>query len=298
MPAELKTILYNLGYFLGEVKTSIRLNFLTNLFSAVSIGLILFILAAVMSGWWISKDFIEIMNREAEISVFWDEGLAEHEIMGLAEQIGHLDGVREVRIVGEDEAYDRMAELLGQEAGILDIFEINPFTPYLEVNLVLDQRETVLAKLNQLPAIEHVRDNQEVLNRLEGIVQVLGIIGYLGLAAVSLATLIIIAHIIKLSIHSKKSQIQTLELLGASKSFIAFPFLMEGILIAFTGGILATVLIVPSVKLVYLQLLDLLPFLPLPGPEKLTLKVTVLLWVLSIIFGFAGGLVGLSSTKR
>lgn len=293
----MKTLFYNLGYFLGEVKTSIRLNFLTNLFSAVSIGLILFILAAVMSGWWVSKDFIEVINREAEISVFWDESLAEHEIMGLAEQISHLDGTLDVRMVSEDEAYDRMAEILGQEAGILDIFETNPFTPYLEINLMLDRREAILAQLNQLPGIEHVRDNQEVLNRLEGIVRVLGIMGYLGLAAVALATLIIISHIIRLSINSKKNQIQTLELLGASKSFIAFPFLVEGILIAFIGCILAILLLLPSVKLVYFQLLDLLPFLPLPGPEKLMLNVIALLWGLSILFGFIGSLVGLSSTR-
>lgn len=293
----MKALLYNLGYFIKEVKTSLRLRLFTNIISAASIGLILFILAAVISGWWISKDFIEIIEQEAQINVFWVEGLAENKVLELSEQVEEMDGVREVRFVSEKEAYDRMAEILGQEAGILDVFEANPFTPYLEVNLDLEQRETVLDRLNRLPGIEHVRDNQEVLDRLQGIVRVLGIMGYLGLAAVSLATLIIISHIIKLGIYSKKSQIQTLELLGASKSFIAFPFLLEGILIAFTGSLLATVLIVPSVKLIYLQLLDLLPFLPLSSPGKLLFKLTGLLWGLGILFGFIGSLVGLSSTR-
>ena len=66
----MKILLYNLNYFCKEVATSIRLNLLTNLFSAVSIGLILFILAMVTSGWWMSKHVIEIIRQEAEISVF------------------------------------------------------------------------------------------------------------------------------------------------------------------------------------------------------------------------------------
>lgn len=297
MPATLKTLFYNLGYSAKEVKTSIRLSFVTSLVSAVSIGLILFILATVISGWWISRHFIDMISQEAEISIFWEEDLSDNQVTQLAEQIEQLEGIKKVRRVSAEEAYDKMAGMLGPEADILKLFELNPFTPYLEINLDLDKTEPVVDTLNRLPGIAYVRDNQEILNRLHSLSQLLGVMGYLGLAAVALTTLIIISHIIKLSIYARRSQIQTLELLGASKGFIAFPFLLEGCLIAFMGGLLATALIVPSVKLVHLHLWDLLPFLPLPPSEELTLKLAGLLWVLSVLLGLIGSIIGLSSTR-
>lgn len=297
MPVKLKTLLYNLGYFFREVKTSIRLNSLINLFSTISIGLMLFILGMVISGWWMSNHLIEVISQEAEINVFWDENLPESEIIRLSEQVEQLDGVRLVRIVSEQEAYDRMAEILGNEAKVLEVFDSNPFSPYMEINIDLDKTGAILDRLNRLSGVEYVRDNQEVLDRLQGMVRLLGVLGYLGLTAVAITTLIIVSHIIKLSIHSRKNEIYTLEILGASKGFIAFPFLVEGITIALMGSLLATSLIVPAIKLFYMQVLELLPFLPLPSPGELVLKLIGLIGGISISFGLIGSIVGLSSTK-
>lgn len=297
MLAKLKMLFYNLGYFLREVKTSIRLSLFTSVFSAASIGLILFILAAVITGWWMSNHFVTVLSREAEITVFWQEDLGEEEVSALAATIEELDGVREVRIVSAQEAYERMAEILGREAAVLAVFESNPFAPYIEVNPVLEQSGEVLDRLRQLPGVAYVRDNREVLERLQGLVRVLEVLGYVSLAAVAVATLIIISHIIKLSIYARKSQIYTLELLGAAGSFIAVPFLLEGIFIALLGGLLAVALILPAIHLVYGQLASLLPFLSLPDPGTLSLKLVALLAGLSVSFGLAGGLLGLSTAK-
>jgi cell division transport system permease protein len=58
----MKNILSNSGYFLKETFTIIRLSFLSNIFSLLSIGLILFILAAVLSGWQIFSGITEAIG--------------------------------------------------------------------------------------------------------------------------------------------------------------------------------------------------------------------------------------------
>ncbi|HHY61059.1 MAG TPA: hypothetical protein GX504_10605 [Clostridia bacterium] len=297
MPVPLKTLFYNLGYFWQEVKTSIRLNLWTSFFSAASIGLILFILAAVLAGWWTSQHFVAMLSREAEISVFWQEGLAEEEVAALVGEVEALAGVREVRIVSAEEAYQRMAEILGREAGVLALFESNPFVPYIEVKPVLAESVEVVEGIRELPGIAYVRDNREILARLQGLVRVLEVLGYAGLAAVTVAALIIISHIIKLSFYARRSQIYTLELLGAPGSFIAVPFLLEGLLIALLGGLLAMALVLPAVHLVAGQLSGLLPFLSLPDPGAMGWKLAGLLAGLSAAFGLAGSLLGLSTAK-
>ena len=104
MPVKLKILLYNLNYFFREVKTSIQLNLFTNLFSAISIGLILFILAMVISGWWVSRHVIEIIHQEAEINVFFDDSLDDSRAIQLVERIKNIQGVNKARLVDEQEA--------------------------------------------------------------------------------------------------------------------------------------------------------------------------------------------------
>ncbi|MEW6622912.1 MAG: permease-like cell division protein FtsX [Bacillota bacterium] len=294
----MKLIVYNIDYFIKEVGTSIRLNFLPSVFSFISIGLIFFIFAMITSGWWISRYVIQVIQEEVEINVYYHEGLDEGEVRQLTERINDIQGVREARIIDEQEAYNRMVAILGKEAHVLEVFDDNPFTSFIEVNVDLEKTGPVLDELHLISGIEHIRDNKEVLRQLQNVVKILSFIGYLGIAAVSISTLIITANIIKLGIYARKDQINSLRLLGASESFIAFPFLLEGMVVAFAGGILAMILMVSIINFIYMQISGTLPFIPLLTPNSLILRLVTLIACLSIAFGFLGSLIGLSSAKK
>ncbi len=294
----MKNIFYNWKYFLGEVKTSIRINLITNLFSLICIGLIFFILAIVVSGWWVSGNVVEAIQKEAEISVYYSDSLSKYEGLQLAERISYVQGVRNAEIITEQEAHSRMVKILGSEAHILEVFDDSPFTSFIEVNIDLDKTEVILEELNLISGIEHIRDNREVLTQLQQIVQVLSLIGYLGIIAVSSSTLIITSHIIRLGIYSRREQINTLRLLGAPEFFIAFPFLLEGLIISLSGGITAVILIIGSIKFIYSHISSALIFIPLLPAERLILGLSVLTLSLSMIFGIIGSSIGFLAAKK
>ena len=112
-----------------------------------------------------------------------------------------------------------------------------------------------------------------------------------------ISTLLIISHIIKLGIYNNREQINTLRLLGASEIFIAFPFLLEGLLLTLGGGILASVLSTFTLKSVYAQMAGTLPFIPLPSLEVLLPGLVLLVISLSAVMGIVGSLFGLLSAK-
>ncbi|MEL7565481.1 MAG: permease-like cell division protein FtsX [Dehalobacterium sp.] len=290
--------LYNAGYFLKEIKTMIRLNLLSHIFSFFSTGLIFFLLALVISGWWISNQVIEAVQGEAEIDVYFDESLDNTGATRLVEMIGELEGVREARIVSESEALRRMEDILGKEARVLEYFDDNPFSAFIEVKIYLEEIDPVLAKLNRMTGIEHIRDNREVLERLRSIGAVLRILGYLVIVGTGISTLVIISHIIRLGIYNHREQINTLRLLGAPETFIAFPFLLDGLLVTLSGGILAAVLGVFSLREFYLQMAGPLPFLPLPPRESLQMSLIMLIPSLGIGLGLVGSLFGLLSARE
>lgn len=293
----MKNVFHNIGYFLKEVKTIVKLNIISNIFSLLSTGFILFILAMVVSGWWISSQIIEVIQGEAEINVYASEDVGNINVLQLVDRIKEIEGVREARMVDEDEAYGRMAEILGKEARVLEYFDDNPFSAFIEVKIHLEEIDIVMEELHSMVGIEYIRDNREVLNRIRDISRVLTFLGYLIIAAVSISTLVIISHIIRQGIYNNKEEIKTLRLLGAPDIFIAFPFLLEGLLLTLGGGLIASSLTVFTLKYIYRQMAGPLPFIPLPYLEAMVPGMVILIMSLSTILGAIGSLFGLSSIK-
>ena len=295
--SKMKNIIYNTGYFLREAKTIVRLNLLSNVFSFLSTGLIFFILAMVISGWWVSNQVVEAIQGEAEVNVYFKEDLDNAGAIKLVEGIRGISGVREARLVDENEAYTRMEEILGKEARVLEYFDDNPFSPFIEVKIHIEEIDPILKELGLMTGIEHVRDNREVLERLHSIAGVLKLLGYLIVAAVGISTMVIISHIIRMGIYDNREQINTLRLMGAPEAFVAFPFLLEGLLLTLSGGAMASALAVFALKYVYAQMAGPLPFIPLPPREALTSNLVILVMSLSAVLGAAGSFFGLSSAK-
>ena len=271
---------------------------LSNLFSFLSTGLILFILAMVISGWWVSSQVVQAIQGEAEISVYYQEGIGEHGTARLAADIQAIPGVRAVRQVSAAEAYGRMAEILGQDARILSYFDDNPFSPFIEVKISLADVDSILQKIGLIKAVAQIRDNREVLDRLRQLSEILGYLGFLVMAAVGVTTLVIIAHLTRLGILQSSEQINTLRLLGAPEVFIAIPFLLAGVLLTVAGSILAAVLAVQVLKIGFAQIAGPLPFIPLPPLQDLAASLSLLIISIGAVLGVAGSLFGLSAAQN
>lgn len=293
----IKRGIFNTVYFFKESWTLFRISLLSNLFSILSTGLIFFMLAMILSGWWISQHVGAVIQGEAEMNVYYELDLSRSELEDLTDRIQSISGVNSVRMVDAGEAYGNMEKILGQDAQVLQQFDDNPFSPYLELKIDIGQVAQIVAKVSVMEGVDSVRDNQSALNRLNQLGVVLRLLGYLIIAAVSVTTLIIIAHIIRQGIYSNKDQINTLKLLGAPTIFIALPFVLEGVAITLLGGIGAAGITTYAIQSLYTQMLGPLPFIPLPPMAGLIKGVAAIVLALSIGLGWLGSLFGLSAIK-
>ncbi|MCR4434833.1 MAG: permease-like cell division protein FtsX [Clostridiales bacterium] len=294
----MKNIFLNMGYFLKETITVMRLNLLSNILSIFSTGLILFILAMTISGWRISAKAAEAIEGEAEISVYFDKGMDNQGALKLVESIKRIEGVRDSRLIGESEAYDRMVKILGKDAQVLKVFDDNPFSPFIEVKINLNAMDHVLEELDHMTGIQYIRDNRDVLDRLGNITHLFRILGYLMGAAVGIATLVILSHMIRLGMQNNREQINTLRLLGAPGIFIAFPFLLQGLLLTLGGGALAAALAAFALKQLYARMAGPLPFIPLPPGGALISGMVIVILSVSAVLGIVGSLLGLLSARN
>lgn len=294
----MRNIFNNRGYFIKEAVTALRINLMSNIFSILSIGLIFFLLTMVASGWWASSKVVDAIQGEAEISVYFKDGIKDASVYEMLNKIKAVDGVREVKLVDENEAYDRMVKILGKEASVLKYLEDNPFSSFIEVKIHIEKMDSVLEKVQTIADIEQVRDNREVLERLKNLSGMLKLIGYVFVIAVSTCTLLIVSHIIRMGIYNSREQINTLRLLGAPEYFIALPFFLDGLIMTISGGMLCLLMAVGSVKSIYSRMTGPLPFIPLPSLDQLIWGNIVLIIFISITLGVIGSFIGMKTAKE
>ncbi|MFA5523034.1 MAG: permease-like cell division protein FtsX [Tissierellales bacterium] len=294
----MKNIFKNIEYFLKETGTILRLNFLSNIFSILSMALIFCMLSMVISGVWISNQMVELIEGEAEINVFYDESFEDSKVSGILNEIKAINGVRQALIIDKDKAYDRMMGIMGKDAGILEFFEENPFSAFIEVKIELEEMDLIVERMEKIKDIDYIRDNQSVLNRLRSISNIIRVLGIIIITGVGISTLVITSHIIRQGIYSNKEQINTLKLLGAPKYFIVLPFFLEGIFLTLIAGIFAATMGNLALWYIYVQTTGPLPFIPLPPLENLIYGNTILTLCTSIVLGICGSLFGFASTNK
>ncbi|SMP43132.1 cell division protein FtsX [Anoxynatronum buryatiense] len=293
----MKRSLVNLGYFIREAFTLLKLNGVSHLLSFVSIALAFFLLSLVVSTWWVSLQIIDTLQQEAEISVFISEDISQTDQEALTASITAIPGVMGVRMVSETEAFEQMAAILGEEAEVLTYFDENPFDAYLETSVDPSQAAVIYQELLLLSGVRHIRDNREVLHQIQSLTNLQRVLGLLFIAAAGTATLVVISHLIRQGVYQNRNQIHTLKLLGAPPSFIALPFLMVGLGLTLGGGLLATLFTRWALYLGYQQLAAPLPFIPLPPLTVLFRNTSLVILSLSLLLGIAGSAMGLKASR-
>ncbi|HEX2141243.1 MAG TPA: permease-like cell division protein FtsX [Candidatus Limnocylindria bacterium] len=156
-----------------------------------------------------------------------------------------LDGVNEVIYVSPELAMDRLREYyqgLGQELelGGADI-EL-----YASMEISLDDPDfsgSVAAALEDRPEVERITTRQADYEKLLGIIGVIRTVGIVALALVGLTVLFMIVNTIRIAVYSRANEIEIMRLVGASDSFIRWPFILEGILCGLIGAVVTVILV-------------------------------------------------------
>ena len=192
--------------------------------------------------------FVENVAEAQEIRVNLKINATESEIEEVGNEILAIDGVRNAEFVSKDDAIKYMEDLLGSDA-VGEYKERNIFPEAYNVTLTdLSLNDEVKNEIKQIPQVDDiVSSNQliaQILRLAKGVKYVTaGILALLIIISVS-----IISNTIKLTVHARRKEISIMKYVGATNSFIRWPFLVEGIII----GVIAGLLSVGIVGLVYI----------------------------------------------
>jgi cell division transport system permease protein len=200
-------------------------------------------LETLSSGW----------EQTAAMSLFLRPKVTVAQGQQLALRLRARADIQDVRLITPDQALQELRNYSGF-AQAVDQLATNPLPVVLALRptrgvVSSDRIETLRQDLSRLPEADFVRVDSAWISRFDAILGLVqrGVVLLAGLLA--LAVLLVIGNTIRLEIQNRRDEIQVMELVGATPSFIRRPFLYIGAWYGLLGALLAWILVTVAVSL-------------------------------------------------
>jgi cell division transport system permease protein len=175
------------------------------------------------------------------------------EIAAAKEKVEAVPGVASVTYVSKQQALQTLKSELNDKS-IVEELHTNPLPASLQVqaddasDLPQIEKEvmgtTGGGAANPIsPAISNSFSRQQSQQQIAKVTSALKIVLTVLMALLIAASLLLIGNTIRLSIFTRRREVEVMRLVGATRSFIRWPFLIEGVVVGFTGGLLAILIL-------------------------------------------------------
>jgi cell division transport system permease protein len=228
------------GYFFRETGTALRRNPLVT-FAAIST---VFISLFLLGGSLLVERQVRLMTgdwaQKVEVSVYLKEGVSEEEKTALHQKIQDIPEVEAVFYESQEEAWARFQELFRDQDDLLASSSPEAMPESFRIKLQNPEDFPVIsARLAGEPAIEEIRDERELLNKLLAVTGVLRT-GVMAVAVIMLLSAAgLIGNTVRMAVFARRKEISIMKLVGATNWFIRIPFLIEGMVEGLLGGLVA-----------------------------------------------------------
>ena len=306
----MKFRMYNLFYFFRLAFQGIFRNGFMS-FAAV----IVLISSLVVTGTaYALKENVEYNLNELKeynkIVVFVSKDAEEHTVIRLKEKIEALEDVESVEWITKQEALQRIFQQYGSEyRDLFDMYgEDNPLKDELIVTYNGGANVDALGyKINNMSdesetekAVDKVIDRQETTKKIDSIKNVASIVFTWLMVLLFLVSVFIIINTIKLAISARKEEITIMRYIGASRLFVALPFILEGVVLglfsaAVSFGLQFYIYQAFAVDFLGKSISGMVTILPFTA----LLKVTLILYLgIGVGLGVLGSLISLRRYNR
>jgi cell division transport system permease protein len=246
-------------FFVGEAFNSIRGNVATTIAASVTVLIVTFLLAVFASlGLFLYDKTVGVRN-DITVKVYMKMGTENDQatLARIHNELSAMPYVKSVEYVSPEDAINR---LKSDEQKDIKVLPTNPLPPAFYLKLTDPSKASeVSASAGQIDGVKNcgsapcVTYGKEIADRVLTVTKwVLVFLGSL-MALLGIAAVVLIANTIRLSIFSRRREIEVMKLVGATNWFVRVPFVLEGMLTGFFGAAGAVALL----TLVYAALSNL-----------------------------------------
>ncbi|HPR39521.1 MAG TPA: permease-like cell division protein FtsX [Oscillospiraceae bacterium] len=227
-----------IGSFFYLVGQGIRNLWKNRLMSIASIGVLiscmLLIGAAVLASVNINN-MVGYLEDQSEAVVFLDDGLTDDQIEEVRKAILQSGNIVTINFVSKEDALKEMMESIGDDGVLFEAYSEDdsnnlPDTFRVTLDDVSKLSETVVY-LQNLEGVDSVSAPTEVAKTITGLKKIVAVGGLVVVAILVTVSLMIIGNTIKITVFSRRKEINIMKYVGATDAFIRLPFFVEGVLL-------------------------------------------------------------------
>lgn len=272
---------------------SVFRNFSLSIASIVCITITLVIVGISIIATLNVNNFGNLIKRDVTMVVYVKEGVPTNELYYIEEQIKANDNVlkcirkdkTEIKneMIQADPFYESiMGTWTDEENPLKDTFQVT----VKDINLIEKTEEDLEAIYN----IEFVDYGKKMVESLIDVFRVVEKASIITVVALVIVTVFLIVNTIKITIFSRKREISIMRLVGASNTFIKFPFLIEGMVLGLIGSIIPIGTIIYGYYRAYDHFNGQLftPLIKLIEPFPFAFLVSLIVLVIGMIVGMLG----------
>lgn len=269
----------------GTSKTRLRSSYIT---LVVSVSLVLFLLGILGLILINARELSDYFRESLSFSVMLDDDAKEADIRMLQKDLDAKAYVKSTEYISKDEAATKMKEELGED--FISFLGDNPLPPSIDVYLLSNYTHPdSVAKIEKYillyPFVKEVFYQESLLFLINENVKKISLFLLIISSFLFLIALTIINNTIRLSIYSKRFIIRTMQLVGATRSFIRRPFLIQSAFHGFISALIALTLLLGMLYLIEKEFFMMFTF-----------ESTRLLLLLGAVIVFIGVLINIIST--
>jgi cell division transport system permease protein len=233
--------LHNVTYLLKEGG---RNNFHNKLMSFACIGVLVACFLLIGSAVIISltvTNVVRYVENQNEAVAFLEPNVTEDDISVIGLALGEMDNIGQITFASKAEVLASEVAQYGEEAYLLDGFEdSNPYPDQYTIQVKeLGKLAETVAAIEDIQGVRKVNSQTDVATVLAGVRTTINYAGAGVVALLIIVSVVIITNTIKLTVFSRRKEINIMKYVGATDSFIRMPFLVEGMLIGLIAAVFA-----------------------------------------------------------
>ena len=284
--------LRNWAYYTKHTFINIFGNRLVHAISVGTIASSLILFGSFILLFYNLNNWMAEWKQSLSMSVYLQDEIDQKTRTRIESLLKNLPSAELKEYISKDRAMEDLIDGLDVHSGLLDGLKENPLPASFEiifkdVNIRQLDPQRMKEEIEKIEGVQEVQYSEEWLDRLEGLVYMLKVAGFVIAGFLCLAVLFITTNTIKLTIYSRRDEVEILKLVGATDWFVKMPFLIEGAIQGLVGGVIALSVLF---LLFFLFSLDNVHIIGLPVLEIVFLPMAHLAFIL--LLGLILGLIG------
>ncbi|MDA8168997.1 MAG: ABC transporter permease [Nitrospiraceae bacterium] len=215
-----------------------------NLLSTLSIAVGLFITTVGLLVVYNVNSIAQKLPDKFSITVYLKDGISQADTQRLQNTIRSNEYVRKISYISKEDALRDLKDSLKDSAYVLEGIDNNPLPASFSIKLRKDYVDPAKVKrfagqIKAMRGVDDIQYGEQFLSSIQSIMSGARLAGLLFLGALLVGVLFVCYSTVKILFYRKADEVETLKLLGATGWFIRMPFLLEGSLMGFFGGLAA-----------------------------------------------------------